>query len=93
MAWSPYKDRVIGYVERNPGCTKWDVASYCTYNRQRCPSKQYYIVNTAIRNGWIEAVWKGNRWALYPADYQELPEAIPSGKNDLILHGANLKGA
>lgn len=65
MSWSPYKNRVIDYVSRNPGCTKWDVAKYCTYNLRRHPSKQYYIVNTAIRNGWIRAEWRGNRYALF----------------------------
>lgn len=65
MGYSPYKNMVIDYVEQHPGCTKWDVAKYCTLSPRRCPSKQYYIVNTAIRNGWIRAVWKGNRWALY----------------------------
>jgi hypothetical protein len=65
MGWSPYKDTVIGYVTRNQGCCKYDVARYVTHNLQRCPSKQYYIVNTAIRNKWIIAIWLGNRWALY----------------------------
>jgi len=65
MSWSPYKDMVIGYVARNPGCSKWDVASYCTHNAQRCPSKQYYIVNTALRNGWIAGVQIGRQYRLY----------------------------
>lgn len=64
MAWSPYKDSVIAYVEANPGCSKWDVASYCTRDRRRCPSKQYYIVNTAIRNGWVQATRLTNRYSL-----------------------------
>ena len=65
MAWSPYKDSVIGFVSRNPGCCKWEVASYCTRHPQRCPSKQYYIVNTAIRNGWITAEYRGGRYYLF----------------------------
>ena len=64
MAWSPYKQRVIDYVSRNPECCKYDVASHCTRNPLRCPSKQYYIVNTAIRNGWIKAKFVGNRYKL-----------------------------
>ena len=64
MAWSPYKNMVVNFVSRNPGCCKFDVARYVTHNPLRCPSKQYYIVNTAIRNGWIKARWAGNRWEL-----------------------------
>ncbi len=67
MAWSPYKDKIINYVDKHPGCCKYDVACHVTYNSLRNPSKQYYIVNTAIRNDWIEAVWLKNKWALYPA--------------------------
>lgn len=69
MAWSKYKDRIIAYVEANQGCSKWDIASLCTYNPNRCPSKQYYIVNTAIRNGWIEGDFSGGRWHLYTPEY------------------------
>jgi hypothetical protein len=65
MPWSPYKERVIEYVRQHPGCSKWDVAEHCTFNSRRCPSKQYYIVNTALRNGWIVGVWRGNRWELF----------------------------
>lgn len=65
MAWSPYKERVISFVSRNPGCSKWDVASYCTRNPQRDPSKQYYIVNTALKNGWIEGAFSGRQYHLY----------------------------
>lgn len=64
MAWSPYKEMVISYVQNHPGCCKLDVAKYVTRNPRRNPSKQYYIVNTAIRNGWINAVWIGNRYSL-----------------------------
>ena len=65
MAWSPYKDRIINYVENNQGCSKWDIASLCTRSARRCPSKQYYIVNTALNNGWIEGHFSGGRWHLY----------------------------
>lgn len=64
MAWSPYKERVISFVRNNPGCCKYDVAAYCTKNPLRRPNKQYYIVDTAIRNGWIKATRKGNRYSL-----------------------------
>ena len=65
MAWSPYKNMVIDYVKSHPGCSKWDVAQYCTRSCLRNPSRQYYIVNTAIRNDWIEAEWAGNKYKLY----------------------------
>lgn len=65
MAWSPYKDRIVSYVKNNPGCSKWDIASLCTRCSRRNPSKQYYIVNTALRNGWIEGYFSGGRWHLY----------------------------
>ena len=61
-AWSPYKDSVINYVREHPGCCKYDVAAYVA---RRCsPNKLYYIVNTAIRNGWIVAEKIGNRYSL-----------------------------
>ena len=65
MAWSKYKDRVIAFVLDNPGCCKMDVARHVTYCALRSPNKQYYIVNTAIRHGWIEAVRIGGRYKLY----------------------------
>lgn len=65
MAWSPYKDRIINYVENNQGCSKWELASLCTKSGRRCPSKQYYIVNTALRHGWIEGYFSSGRWHLY----------------------------
>lgn len=68
MAWSPFKDSVIQFVSRNPGCSKMDVARYCTSNPRRNPSRQYYIVNTALRNGWIVGVWNSGRWKLYVPD-------------------------
>ena len=68
-AWSPYKEAVINYVKFHPGCCKRDVANYCTFSMMRDPSKQYYIVNTAIRNGWIKSIRIGNRYSLYALDF------------------------
>jgi len=65
MSWSPYKEMVINYVKNHIGCCKYDVARYCTRNVLRDASKQYYIVNTAIRNGWIKAKRLSNRYYLY----------------------------
>lgn len=53
MSWSPYKNTVIDFVRAHPGCTKYAVAARCAQSSRRSPGKQYYIVNTAIRNGWI----------------------------------------
>lgn len=73
MAWSKYKDRIIAYVNENPGCSKWDIADLCTWNPRRSPSRQYYIVNTALKNKWIVIGGKkGNTYKLY------LPDQIPS---------------
>lgn len=63
-ASSKYKNRVIQFVKNNPGCCKYDVAKHCTYNIRRDPSKQYYIVNTAIKHGWIKATKKSGRYYL-----------------------------
>ena len=65
MAWSPYKNRVIEFVRENPGCCKMDVANCCTRSWRRDPSRQYHIVNTAIRNGWIRAVKHSDRYELF----------------------------
>lgn len=65
MAHSPYTNRAIGYVFTNPGCTKWDLASYLTRRPGRCPSKQYYLVNTQIRLGNIIAIRRSNRYELH----------------------------
>lgn len=79
MSWSPYKDTVIAFVERNPGCSKWDVASHCTRSSRRCPSKQYYIVNTAMRNGWIVGRQVGRAYRLYvPGQSPDDAPAIPA---------------
>jgi len=69
MAWSPYKERILRYVGRNPGCSKYDLARVCTNSSLRNPSKQYYIVNTALRHGWIEGHKQGNTYKLYLPDY------------------------
>lgn len=63
-SYSPYKTTVINFVAANSGCSKWDVAAHCTRSVRRCPSKQYYIVNTAIRNGWINAEKVGSKYRL-----------------------------
>ena len=68
MAWSPYKERIVSFVRANPGCCKLDVARRCTRSQLRTPSKQYYIVNTAIRHGWIRAEKLGNRYSLTVPD-------------------------
>jgi hypothetical protein len=70
-AWSPYKNTIIAYVAAHPGCSKWDVASLCTYNSRRCPSKQYYIVNTALRHDWIVGYRQGRAYRLYTPDHPE----------------------
>lgn len=67
-SWSPYKNKVIAFVKANPGCCKFAVAKHVTYSHFRCPSNQYYIVNTAIRNGWIKAQKQGNRYSLTVGD-------------------------
>lgn len=61
---SPYSDAAVDFVSANPGCCKWDLAKHLTWNPQRCPSKQYYLVNTQIRLGNINAVKLGNRYSL-----------------------------
>ena len=65
MAYSPYRDKIIAFVAAHPGCSKWDVARHCTRNPQRCPSKQYYLVNTALRNGWIVGSMSGRQYRLF----------------------------
>lgn len=65
MSWSPYKESVINYVLTHPGCCKFDVAKHCTKDSRRNPSKQYYIVNTAIRNKWIRAEYSSGRYRLF----------------------------
>lgn len=43
-----------------------DVAKFVTRSARRNPSKQYYIVNTAIRAGWIVAeCQKSGNYRLY----------------------------
>jgi hypothetical protein len=67
-AWSPYRDTVVAYVRSHPGCCKLDVARHVTRDPRRNPSKQYYVVETAIRNGWIVAYYTGGRYLLYVPD-------------------------
>jgi len=67
-AWSPYRDMVIEYVRSHPGCCKLDVARHCTRDPRRTPSKQYYIVETALRHGWIVGIYAGGRYLLYTPD-------------------------
>jgi hypothetical protein len=65
MAHSKYTPSAIAFVERNPGCSKWNLAAYLTRSPRRCPSRQYYLVNTQIRLGNIKAVRLSNRYALF----------------------------
>jgi len=67
-AHSPYKDTVISYVRSHPGCCKLDVARHVTRSPQRTPSKQYYIVETALRHGWIVGIYAHGRYLLYTPD-------------------------
>lgn len=59
-----------------------DVAAHCTRSALRNPSRQYYIVNTALRNGWIVSQWAGNRWKLY------LPDVFPDLESGKIIFDA-----
>lgn len=73
MAHSIYTEKAVSFVSRNPGCTKFDLAKYLTRDPRRCPSKQYYLVNTQIRLKNIVAVRRGNVYALYvPGDKRSL---------------------
>ena len=56
--------RVLEYVRQHPGCCKYDAAEAGTRHPLRAASKQYYLVNTLIRNGYIKAVRKTNRYEL-----------------------------
>jgi hypothetical protein len=67
-AWSPYKEKVVAFVRANPGCCKMDVLRHVTYSPRRVPNKQSYIVETAIRHGWIVAFKAGGRYRLYTHD-------------------------
>jgi hypothetical protein len=67
-AWSPYRDMVVAYVRSHPGCSKLDVARHVTRDPRRTPSKQYYIVDTAIRHGWIVGIYTRGRYLLYAPD-------------------------
>ena len=66
MAHSPYTEMAVGYVARNPGCCKYDLARFLA---RRChPSKLYYLVNTQIRLNNILAMPAGNRYYLFVND-------------------------
>lgn len=56
---------VLDYIKRNPGCTKFAAAKAGTREQTRCPSKQYYLVNTLIKHGYVKAVKLSNRYKLY----------------------------
>lgn len=64
---TPYRSSIVAFVTANPGCCKFDVAKHCTWHPRRNPSYQYYLVNTAIRHGWIRAEKARGRYYLYPA--------------------------
>ena len=67
MAHSPYTNRAVSFVERNPGCCKYDLASYLRKNPRLNPSKLYRLVNTQIRLGYLVAIHRGNRYELFTA--------------------------
>lgn len=60
---------VLDYIKRNPGCTKFAAAKAGTRKPTRCPSLQYYLVNTLIKHGYVLAVKLSNRYKLYSSDY------------------------
>lgn len=84
MAWSPYKEMVVGFVADNPGCSKMDVARRVTRDPRRNPYKQYHIVNTALRNGWIIAMpFTGKAYALYtPEAFEAVMKKMAQEKED-----------
>jgi len=57
--------RVLNYVSAHPGCCKYMAVKAVTYNPLRDPSKQYYLVNTLIRNGWITATFVKGKYNLH----------------------------
>lgn len=79
-SWKPYNVspyfrlttshlNVLNYVRDNPGCNKYEAAAAGTRNSRRDPSKQYYLVNTLIRQGYLLAFsGKGSSYALYAAE-------------------------
>lgn len=64
--------KVLYYVQHNPGCNKWHAAKAGTRSALRSPHKQYYLVDTLIRQGYIRAEKRGNQYRLY---YWESPIA------------------
>ena len=67
MTFRPHKAHlpVLDYIKKNPGCTKFAAAKAGTRKISRCPSKQYYLVNTLIKHGYVKAVKLSNRYKLY----------------------------
>jgi len=45
--------RVLRYVQNHPGCTKFAAAQAGTYCSLRNPRRQYYLVNTLLRHGYL----------------------------------------
>lgn len=61
---SPYSGPAVDFVTKNPGCSKMELARYLTYNQQRDPSKQYYLVNTQLRLGNLVAEFSKGKYSL-----------------------------
>ncbi len=78
-AHSIYTTRAVAFVAANPGCCKFDLARALTNNARRCPSKQYYLVNTQIRLGNIVAfAGNGNRYELYTPEVAAAMNVFPT---------------
>jgi len=69
--YSPYSAQAIRFVGEHPGCSKFDLARALTRSPLRCPSRQYYLVNTQVSLGNIVAHRvHSSRYELYlPEDY------------------------
>ena len=77
--------RVLEYVSQHPGCCKFDAAKAGTRHPLRAASKQYYLVNTLIRNGYIKAVRKTNRYELkIPRGLGDRWAGIPASESEAI---------
>lgn len=77
-AWSPYTERAVAFVKRNPGCSKFELATALRFGRVH-PSKLYYLVNTQLRIGSIVGVLSRGRYYLY------VPEDAPKDFRDTAL--------
>jgi len=53
-----------------------DVAAHCTHSPRRNPAKQYYIVDTALGNGWIAGELRGRQYRLYIPHFAKLRERL-----------------